>query len=687
MRNNLWDGWNITEKIGEGRSGEVYKATKRVDGVTLSCAIKYVSLPKNQEELNALVKSGVVKDVQGANKYYLKIIEDLKKEIAIMQMFNGNPYVIDCFDFIQESKYDNTGIDFYIRMELAEDINSYFSARKASEADVVQLGIDICNALELCASLKIIHKDIKPSNIYIGSDGKYKLSDFGIASTLDESNKHVLGTYSYMSPEVYNKKEISFSTDLYSLGLVMYRLLNGNKLPFESKMSNEKVSSKSRLAGKPIPPIKGVDDRLMNIILKACNYDSSLRYKSATDMKKDLEKLTGKVKVDKGIAPVEKTLSIYDTEIVDNGKYFTNSNVSNKPKATKPTFKMPDFKIKPISKETFFKNKDGKFSRKILWLVALIVLILLLIYGCSYNKKCDAGYVNKNGSCVKGYYYCDNGYSLNKDNKCQKTTESIDARVNAYCDDDYILNGDYCVKSDTKEPKMAYQCATGFTLNGTKCVAEEAAAPNASYSCPSGYTLIGDKCGKAITEKATTSYTCPSGYTLSGTTCSKTENNSSYVVTTKTCSRGTYNSSRDKCCVGFYCIYEPTVNKSCSQGTYSNGTCVVKSTTNATTKYSCSSGYQLVANQCVKTETKDPSVSLSCSSGYTLKSNVCYRAVSVDAVPGYSCDSGYVFNGQLCIANEKKDPTKEYSCSKKYTLNGDKCEKYEIVNSKVHYDK
>ena len=291
MRKNLWNGWNISEKIGEGRFGEVYKALKVVDGVTLSCAIKYVSLPKNQEELNDLVKKGIIKNVEDANKYYLKIVDDLKKEIAIMQKFNGSPYVVDCFDYIQENKFDGTGIDFYIRMELAEDIDKYFERKNITTNDVINLGIDICSALELCESLNIIHRDIKPSNIYVGVDGKYKLGDFGIASLSNTIDDKGYGTYNYISPEVYNKKDVGFNTDLYSLGIVMYKLLNNNKLPFSSKFSNDKDILNTRMSGVSLLPIKGVDKALMDIIIKACNYETTGRYKNATEMKNALKDL------------------------------------------------------------------------------------------------------------------------------------------------------------------------------------------------------------------------------------------------------------------------------------------------------------------------------------------------------------------------------------------------------------
>lgn len=706
MRKNLWDGWTLSDKIGEGEFGEVYKALKVVDGVTLSCAVKYVSLPKNQQELDKLVKRGVVNSVSEANSYYLRVIDDLKKEIAIMQKFNGSPYIIDCFEYIQENKYDGNGIDFYIRMELAEDIEKYFGNKKVTQKDVINLGIDICSALELCSSLNIIHKDIKPSNIYMGSDGKYKLGDFGIAGLNSTNEELIVGTYNYISPEVYNKQQINYSTDLYSLGIVMYKLLNDNKLPFSTRFSSDKDILKTRMSGVDVLPIKGVDKGLMDVIVKACKYSSVDRYISASDMKKALQKLSGNIpdEPEKVVKTTEKTLSIYDMSLIGNSEKASSGVNFKKEKADLKNEK----KINNVKKSNLdnnsFKEKINKFFSKtsnkkkisrIFIIVIVIILLILILKSCvSSTKKCDVGYVNKNGSCVEGYYYCDEGYTLNEDNKCQKSVESIEAKVNMSCDGDgYILNGGKCVKNDTKEAKVGYQCASGFTLKGNKCTKVQQAAPNVSYACSSGYTLIGDSCMKVVNQAPKVSYSCSKG-TLSGKTCTYTESNSNYIVTTSSCPSGyEYSELMKKCCKRWPGTYTPygcvdqTVNRKCSQGSFNGNTCIITKTEAATEKYSCNSGYQLVSvqnqYQCVSSEKKSPNVKKYCSSGYTLSGNVCVATVSVDAVKGYTCDNGYIFTGSACVANSEKAPKKDYSCSKKYTLNGDKCEKYDIKDAKI----
>lgn len=774
MRTKLWNGWEIVDKIGEGRSGDVYRAVKKSDGMNLYCAIKYVSLPKNISELDELVKRGIIKDKSEAINYYSKVIEDLKKEIAIMQKFNGNCYIIDCLDYFQETKVDGTGFDFYLRMELATEVTSYFNNKKDILSDVVQMGIDICSSLELLCKEGIIHKDIKPSNIFIGSDGKFKLGDFGIASNLNQDEDKITGTYSYMAPEVYNKQKINKSTDLYSLGLVMYYFLNNNKLPFINKFVTEDGAFKIRMSGMNVPKIKKVNSDLMNIILKACSYDANIRYKNPTAMKKDLEDLLkGNIATSNSSNAIpnivsnfsnnssiptvsEKTVSIYDAKVLESGNLNNNSSLVSKKSDVVSTTKGVDNnalnnvnvvpnkfnKMKKVIYDFFndrimenFRTLKDNLADKDFWIedkkriivIVIIALLILFLRGCVFSdKKCKAGYVNSFGICVKGWYTCDKGYSLNKDNKCSKTLKSIDANVKYVCEDGYVLQDKLCIKNDTKEPKSAYQCAGLGTLKGNKCVQEQSTDAAVMYNCPTGYLYYDSKCFTASNEAAKATYYCPSGYTLSGTKCNKTEytnptvgsgtyqcnsgetlsNGKCYINATSVdgwlydycsdypsyyqswCKTTTYTCPSGYTKSGTQCYRSATYSSgssSCSKGTLSGGKCVYTTTTAASVKYTCSSGYTVYGNQCIKTSSKQPTQKYYCPSGITLRGNQCVTTISVDAIQGYECDEGYILAGATCVLNDQKDAEAEYSCSKVYTLNGSKCEKYSLKRPTIHY--
>lgn len=704
MRKLLWNEWTIKEKLGEGKYASVYKATKQVDSVTAKCAIKYISIPSLDVKIEDLVNNKIIKNNSHdeIERYCQNRINEIKKEMQIMYEFKGNPSIVDVYDYFLEKKPDGIGYDIYIRMELCEDVNNYFKNRRIKTSDIIQLGINVCSALELCSKINIIHKDIKPSNIFVGEDGVYKLGDFGISDTINSTIDNIDGTLNYISPEVYLKKNLSFATDIYSLGILMYRFLNHGKLPFQSDTVNEMEAFKVRMEGKEIIKIPGVDDKVMDIILKACSFDTSKRYKSASEMKQDLLNIY-ESSTDGNIVNIrdDKTISVFDMsqqEIM----HVTNSNKNS-------------IKINSdIAKKNNFKNIFNKVL-KLLGVLIIGIILLFLVLKCSANKKCEDGKIRKNGICVKGHYTCPDDYTLNKDNKCAKVVKSIDANKKYKCEDGYELNGNQCIMSDTMDSKYGYQCAAGFKLVGKKCIKEVGTDAIKTASCPNGYYLLNNKCYNASSVSVSLGYTCPSGYTLAGTKCTKTENNPSYLKTSETCPAGKtifqsgtskycgtlatgmnayscnmYAQNANCKCSGFTCytnISNPTTSKTCSKGVYTNGTCVITTTVDATKTSTCPNGYKVYQGVCVKETTVNPTYVYTCPNNTTKRDNKCYTDMETDAVLGNYCEKkDYVYTGTQCLLSSVKEPNVEYSCSKIYTLNNDKCEKYDLIDPTPNYE-
>ena len=152
------------------------------------------------------------------------------------------------------------GYDVYIWMELLESLSNRIIDGKMDREETIRLGMDICRALILLRSKGIVHRDIKPQNILVNENGDYKLGDFGTARSINGTSTmmSMKGTFSYMSPEIMQGRSAGFSSDIYSLGLVMYRLMNRNRHPFiqegdvNSSRSTEESNTR-RFSGEALP--------------------------------------------------------------------------------------------------------------------------------------------------------------------------------------------------------------------------------------------------------------------------------------------------------------------------------------------------------------------------------------------------------------------------------------------------
>ena len=289
------DGWNITRLLGEGSYGKVFEIERSEFGQTYRAALKVITVPQSKAEIGSILSEGM--STPQAEAYFHGIVEELVHEFSIMFKLKGTANIVSCEDLRVLEHPDGIGWDILIRMELLHPLLPYVYEHPMARRDIIRLGIDICKALELCQRYNIIHRDIKPENIFISDNGDYKLGDFGIARTIERTTSGLSkkGTYSYMAPEVYAGREYGFSVDTYSLGLVLYRMLNKNRGPFLPQppeaitYDNREQALARRVSGEPLPrPFYG-EGRLGEIVLKACAFDPKDRYSSPQQLRQELE--------------------------------------------------------------------------------------------------------------------------------------------------------------------------------------------------------------------------------------------------------------------------------------------------------------------------------------------------------------------------------------------------------------
>ena len=230
--NNVWPEWQIEKKLGRGSYGVVYQAVRKDHHVESHAAIKVISIPSETSEVDSLRAEGL--DMNATRTYLQGIVNDFVNEIQLMESLKGIQNIVSVEDYKVVEKTGEIGWNIYIRMELLTPFNTYICDKKMTEKEVIKLGTDICTALEICSRRNIIHRDIKPENIFVNDFGDFKLGDFGIARKLENMTGGLSqkGTYNYMAPEVANSTTYDARADIYSLGIVLYRLLNNNRLPF-----------------------------------------------------------------------------------------------------------------------------------------------------------------------------------------------------------------------------------------------------------------------------------------------------------------------------------------------------------------------------------------------------------------------------------------------------------------------
>ena len=295
----FFGAWYIKRYIGAGSYGKVFEIERRDEFDTVfTGALKAITIPSSPDELEEILSDGMDRD--GASTYFRDYVKDLNREIALMSKLKGHSNIVSYEDHAIHAHEDGIGWDILIRMELLTPITGYLKQNKSfTRREIIRLGIDLCRALEVCQRYNIIHRDIKPANIFISETEDFKLGDFGVARIASASTgaSTRAGTVNYMAPEVFKGEKYTSNVDIYSLGLVMYQLLNANRMPFYPPypqpitFSAAEQARARRLAGEALPLPSGAQDALGQLVCKACAPDPAQRFASPLALRKALEAL------------------------------------------------------------------------------------------------------------------------------------------------------------------------------------------------------------------------------------------------------------------------------------------------------------------------------------------------------------------------------------------------------------
>ena len=377
-----WNEWEVVERIGRGQFGTVYKLSRTKFGITEYAAMKVISIPEDQQLIENDLNYGY--DKESVRVKYKSYLDEIIREYQLMKTVKACPNIVRCDDISMGPHDDGIGWDVYILMEYLNPC-PFLKNRKNPITDdmVIKLGLDICNALSMCEKNNILHRDIKPSNILYSDVGDYKLGDFGVSRTLANENTYGtkgIGTYEYMAPEIYKGDKYGQGADIYSLGMVMYWLLNGRSFPFLEKgkaptSQQQERARVRRFGGEPIPEPSGGSTELKKIVLKALEYNPRYRYKNADEMMTDLKQLGKSVYVEvpkkqrreskkEDKAPVNTNDSWHDDSATVGKDYHEKQNIDFADTPTVGKYNNKDSEVSDDNNTREKKKKTGKSHEK-----------------------------------------------------------------------------------------------------------------------------------------------------------------------------------------------------------------------------------------------------------------------------------------------------------------------------------
>lgn len=326
----LWGSWYIDSLIGEGSFGSVYKVYREELGRKYFAAVKIISVPSKEQYREAQHTLG--RDESTLKMYFQDLVKSVVDEIGVLYSLSGNSNIINYQDHKVIERDDSLGWDILIRMEYVTSLRDYLDNHSMTREDIIRLGIDMCSALEICQRQNIIHRDIKDENIFVNEYGVHKLGDFGIARELSKTGRaaSMRGTPLYMAPEIYRGEKYDSTVDIYSLGIVLYKLLNHGRLPFMPsfpeviRFKDSEEALEKRLSGETLPVPDQSGELLGNEILKACNYQSKDRFQSANEFRLALESVLRRLTNSQLAEPITLMDAFKDVDVTTKNKQQRN---------------------------------------------------------------------------------------------------------------------------------------------------------------------------------------------------------------------------------------------------------------------------------------------------------------------------------------------------------------------------
>ena len=261
--------WKVTSFVGEDNGCEVYKVSRKID--------------KNTAQ-NAILRHAFV----GKNNYNDERAEYFAEEADFIESVKNLDGVSNYLDVYVQDNQNKETCDLYIFTEELTSLDELMKAKTFTENEVIDFGIQMSSLLETLETKNIFHGNISPKNIFVTADGKYKIGGFtDFEGKIDDK--------SYIAPEVFRQENVDYTTDIYSVGIIMYAMCNGGKIPFESDSCDRKKACEERFSGKAVTAPSEGDEKLKSVIVIACQPNNTNRWKNAGNIKNALTSIKAEI--------------------------------------------------------------------------------------------------------------------------------------------------------------------------------------------------------------------------------------------------------------------------------------------------------------------------------------------------------------------------------------------------------
>lgn len=347
---NIWEDWKIDEQIGQGEYTKVYQAKRENFNQTFYSAIKVITIPKNG--ISEYAEDGMSQEE--LRDYYKEYVNDILKRVTLLEELKGAKNIVSIEDCKLVELPETLQWKIYLRMDLLTNTKKYFLENKPTYLDIINLGLDICEALASCEKTNIIHGNIKPENIFVTKFKEYKLGDFMLAQKIGtESSTMSKNDYLFSAPEVYRNYEPDKTADIYALGMIMYYFMNNNRAPFMPEYPN-KITPRDinktiirRINGETIPKTENIPQDIYEILKKMCAFKPEDRYQSIAELKRDLKNIEKSHESEKE-DDFEKTVSIFSKRREEAKKEQAKKEIEVKPQSKKEVTVETEQEVQPI---------------------------------------------------------------------------------------------------------------------------------------------------------------------------------------------------------------------------------------------------------------------------------------------------------------------------------------------------